>query len=143
MGNIIRFITRNVYMDKVISFLKFIFHISVLFLIIISLFPGSLLGFFLYGDLSRQPNLIENPIGTAINHFIYYFYLSVLGLCLYLRNDNFQKVAYGLFFLSIILETLQFIVPNRAFEIYDISANFIGLLVAYFLVKIYKFWSKP
>jgi glycopeptide antibiotics resistance protein len=67
----------------------------------------------------------------------------VLGLCLYLRNDNFQKVAYGLFFLSIILETLQFIVPNRAFEIYDISANFIGVLVAYFLVKIYKFWSKP
>ena len=130
-------------MDKVVSFLKFIFHISILFLIIISLFPGSLLGFFLYNDLSRQPNLIENPIGTAINHFIYYFYVSMLGLCLYLKNDNFQKLAYGLFFLSIMLEILQFIVPNRAFEIYDVSANFAGVLVAYFLVKIYQFWSKP
>ena len=129
-------------MDKVISFLKFIFHISILFLIIISLFPGSLLGFFLYDDLSRQPNLIKNPIGTAINHFIYYFYVSMLGLCLYLKNDNFQKLAYVLFFLSIILEILQFIVPNRTFEIYDISANFVGVLVAYFLVKIYKSWSK-
>ena len=129
-------------MDKVISFLKFIFHISILLLIIISLFPGSLLGFFLYDDLSRQPNLIANPLGTTINHFIAYFYVSMLGLCLYLRSNNFQKLIYSLFFLSIILEVLQFMVPNRTFEIYDVSANFTGVLVAYFLVKIYQFWSK-
>ena len=130
-------------MDKVISFLKFIFHISILLLIIISLFPGSLLGFFLYGDFGRQPDIIDNPFGTTINHFIYYFYISMLGLFLYLRNRNFQKLVYGLFFLSIILEVLQFIVPNRVFEIYDVFANFAGVLVAYLLVVIYKFWSKP
>ena len=130
-------------MDKVISFLKFIFNISILLLIIISLYPGSLLGFFLYNDLGRQPNLFENSFGTTINHFIYFFYVSVLGLCLYLRSKNFQKLVYSLFFLSIILEVLQLIVPNRAFEIYDVSANFAGVLVAYFLVKIYQFWSKP
>ena len=129
-------------MDKVIRSLKFIFHLSVLFLIVISLYPGSLLGFFLYGDLSRQPDIIDNPFGTAINHFIYYFYISMFGLCLYLRNRNFQKLVYGFFFLSIILEVLQFIVPNRAFEIYDIFANFVGVLVAYLLVVIYKFWNK-
>ena len=129
-------------MDKVISFLKFIFHISILLLIIISLFPGSLLGFFLYNDLGRQPNLIANPFGTAINHFICYFYVSMLGLCLYLKSNNFQKLVYSLFFLSIILEVLQFIVPNRAFEIYDVSANFAGVLVAYCLINIYKSWSK-
>ena len=129
-------------MDKVISFLKFVFHISILFLIIVSLFPGSLLGFFLYSDFSRQPDLIDNPFGTAINHFIYYFYVSMLGLCLYLKNRNFQRLVYGLFLLSIILEILQFIIPNRTFEIYDILANFVGVLVAYLLVVIYKFWSK-
>ena len=129
-------------MDKVISFLKFIFHTSILLLIIISLFPGSLLGFFLYNDLGKQPNLIDNPFGTAINHFVYYFYVSMLGLCVYLRSNNFQKLVYSLFFLSIILEVLQFIVPNRAFEIYDVSANFAGVLVAYCLIKIYKSWSK-
>ena len=129
-------------MAKIISFLKFIFHTSILLLIIISLFSGSLVGLVLYDDLGRQPNLITNPFGTAINHFISYFYVSMLGLCLYLRSNNFQKLVYSLFFLSIILEVLQFIVPNRAFEIYDVSANFAGVLVAYFLVKIYQFWSK-
>ena len=129
-------------MAKIISFLKFIFHTSILLLIIISLFPGSLVGLVLYDDLGRQPNLITNPFGTAINHFISYFYVSMLGLCLYLRSNNFQKLVYSLFFLSIILEVLQLIVPNRAFEIYDVSANFVGVLVAYFLVKIYKSWSK-
>ena len=133
---------RNACMDKVISFLKFVLYISILFLIIISLFPGSLLGFFLYGDLGRQPDLIDNPFGTAINHFIYYFYVSILGLCLYLRNRNFQKLVYGLFFLSIFLEILQFVAPKRAFEIFDLSANFAGVLVAYCLIKIYKSWSK-
>ena len=129
-------------MAKIISFLKFIFHTSILLLIIISLFPGSLVGLVLYDDLGRQPNLIANPFGTAINHFICYFYVSMLGLYLYLRSNNFQKLVYSLFFLSIILEVLQLIVPNRAFEIYDVSANFVGVLVAYFLVKIYKSWSK-
>ena len=129
-------------MDKVNSSLKFILHLSILFLIIISLFPGSLLGFFLYDDFGRQPDIIDNPFGTAINHFIYYFYISMLGLFLYLRNRNFQKLVYGLFFLSIILEVLQFIVPNRVFEIYDVFANFAGVLVAYLLVVIYKFWNK-
>ena len=128
-------------MAKIISFLKFIFHTSILLLIIISLFPGSLLGLVLYDDLGRQPNLITNPFGTAINHFISYFYVSMLGLCLYLRSNNFQKLVYSLFFLSIILEVLQLIVPNRAFEIYDVSANFGGVLVAYCLIKIYKSWK--
>ena len=140
-------------MDKVTNFLKFIFYTSVLFLIVISLYPGSLFGMLLYGDLSVQPNLALNPffsplpkhlytIASIINHFIFYFCISILGLCLYLRNHNFQKLAYGLFFLSIFLEVLQFVAPKRAFEILDLSANFAGVLVAYCLIKIYKSWNR-
>ena len=129
-------------MDKIISFLKFIFHASMVPLIILSLFPGSLLGLLLYGDLGRQPNFIENPFGTSINHFTAYFCISILGLCLYLRSENFKKLFYGLIFLSAILELLQFIVPNRAFELYDLMGNFVGVLVAYFLVKIYLHFNK-
>ena len=122
-----------------IQFLKFVFHISVLLLIILSLYPGSLIGFLLYGDLGQQPNLIKNPFGTTINHFISYFYVSLLGLFLYsnLKKENFKKLVLGLFFLSVILETLQLIVPHRSFQLGDLIFNILGVLVAYCVVKIY------
>ena len=126
-----------------IQILKFIFHISVLTLIILSLYPGSLIGFLLYGDLDLQPNLIKNPFGTTINHFIAYFYVSLLGFFLYLRKENFQKLVYGLFFLSLILEILQFIIPVRSFQLIDLIGNFLGVLVAYSFIKIYLFFNRP
>jgi len=126
----------------VVKFLKFIFHISVLFLIIISLYPGSLLGYLFYGDFGQQLNLIKNPFGTTINHFICYVYISLLGLFLYLRMENFQRVFYGLFFLSIILELLHFIIPNRSFQLGDLIGNILGVIVAYSVVKIYLYFNK-
>ena len=122
--------------------LKYIFNFSVLFLIIISLWPGSLLGFLFYGDWGQQPNLVENPTGTTINHFIYYIYLSLLGFFVYLKNENFKKLVYGLFFLSITLELLHFIIPNRAFQLADLLSNIFGVMVAYLVIKIYLFVDK-
>jgi len=122
--------------------LKYIFHFSVLFLIIISLWPGSLLGFLFYDDWGKQPDLVENPFGTAINHFIYYIYLSLLGFFIYLKNENFKKLVYGLFFLSITLELLHFIIPNRSFELVDLVGNIFGVMVAYLVIKIYLFIDK-
>ena len=130
-------------MSKINRFLKFIFHFSILLLIIVSLFPGSLIGLLFFGDLGRQPNIVDNPFGTTINHFIYYFFVTFFGLCLHLRETSFHKVFYGLLFLSVILEILQQIVPHRAFQLYDLLANFAGVLVAYFLVKIYLILNKP
>jgi len=127
----------------VIKFLKFIFNISVLLLIVLSLYPGSLLGLLFYGDLGKQPNLIENPFGTTINHFIFYFYVSILGFFLYFKSENYNKLVYALFFLSIILETLHSIIPNRAFQAGDLLGNILGVLAAYFLVKIYLHLKKP
>ena len=120
-----------------IYYLKIAFYFSISILIVLSLFPGSLLGIFFYGDIGRQPNLIENPFGTAINQFISYFYISILGLFVYLRTEKFNLILYKLLFLSIILEILQYVIPNRAFEFIDLAGNFLGVLVAYFLIKIY------
>ena len=130
-------------MDKIIIFLKLIFHISVLILIILSLYPGSLLGLFFYNDLGRQPNLVENPFGASFNHFATYLYVSTLGFFLYSKSDKFIKLVYIMFILSIILELLQFIIPIRALQLYDLIANFLGVLVAYFLVKIYLHFIRP
>ena len=125
-----------------IKFLKYIFHISVLFLIFISLYPGSFLGYLFYNDPSLQPDLITNPFGTTVNHFLYYIYVSLLGFFIYLKNKNFRKLLYGLLFLSTILELLHFIVPNRSFELADLFGNILGVLVAYSLIKIYLFFNK-
>ena len=124
------------------NFLKYIFHISLLILIIFSLYPGSLIGKILYGDFSKQPNLIPNPFGTSINHFIFYFYITLLGLLAYLRSENFKKIIYFLFFLSVVLELIHFIVPNRSFQLTDLIGNILGVMVAYSLVKIYLFFHK-
>ena len=126
-------------MNKV---LKSIFHISVLILILISLWPGSLIGFLLYNDWGNQPVLIKNSFGTAINHFIFYVIISLLGFFLYAKNINFKKLVYGLFFLSIILELLHLIIPNRSFELADLAANIFGVMVAYSVIKIYLFINK-
>ena len=125
-----------------IKFLKSVFYISVLFLIIISLYPGSLFGYFFYGDLYKQPNIIANPFGTSINHFICYLYLSSLGFFFYLRHEKFKKIIYGLLFLSITLELLHIIIPNRSFQISDLFANILGVMVAYLIVKIYLLFTK-
>ena len=122
--------------------LKSIFHISVLFLIVISLWPGSLIGFLLYNDWSQQPDLIQNPFGTTINHFICYGCISLMGFSIYAKNENFKKLVYGLFFLSITLEILHLVIPNRSFQLQDLLANIFGVMVAYLVIKIYLFIHK-
>ena len=127
------------YINKMITFLKFIFYISLSLLIIISLYPGSLIGYLLYGNLGQQPDLINNPFGTSINHFISYFYVSILGLFLY-KNNN--KIFYWLFFLAAILELLHFVIPNRSLQLSDLIANILGVVVAYSIIKIYLLLNK-
>ena len=92
--------------------------------------------------LGKQPDLIENPYGTTINHFMYYLYVSLLGFFLYLRTESFKKLVYVLFFFSIILEILHLIVPNRSFQLSDLLGNILGVVVAYFVVKIYQLFNK-
>jgi len=123
-------------------FFKFIFNVSILFLIIISIWPGSLLGFLFYGDFGHEPDLIRNPFGTTINHFIFYTYVSLLGFILYKKNKNFQKLVYGLFFLSVLLELVHLVIPNRSFQVEDLIANIFGVMFAYSAIKTYLFFNK-
>ena len=120
---------------------KFIFYTSLLFLAIISLWPGSLFGLFFYGDLGRELNLVKNPYGSSINHFIYYTYVSLLGFFIYIKDKNFKKLVYGLFILSIIFEFLHLIIPKRTFELIDLLSNICGVAVAYFVINIYLFFK--
>ncbi len=126
-----------------IKILKLTFYVSTILLLVISLYPGSLAGFVFYNDLNRQPNLIENPFGTSINHFIYYFYISLLGHIAYLKEKKLKILIFLLLFLSVLLEVFQLLIPGRSFEIFDLMGNILGVLVAYYIIKIYLLLRKP
>ena len=129
-------------MDKAISYLRILFHILILILIILSLYPGSILGFLLYGDIRLQPQVTKDFLYISSNHFYAYFLISTLGFFSYLRDRRFKLIAIYLFFLSIILEVAHLVISERSFQIEDLTGNILGVLIAYIIVLIYKFWRK-
>ena len=124
--------------NTIFKVIKNTYYLSLIVLLILYLFPGSLIGFLLYGDLGKQPNLISNPIGTSINHLIFFFYLSVLSFVIHVKH---KKMIYGFPFLicvSVLFELLHLIIPNRAFELNDLFANCAGVLFALFILTFIK-----
>ena len=117
---------------------KYLFYFSFIILLILYLYPGSLIGYFLYGDMGEQPDFISNPIGTSINHFVFFFYISILGFIFRINKRKFVNSFSFLFLISIILELLHYLIPKRAFELNDLYANSLGVLFAYFIFKLFK-----
>ena len=124
--------------NTIFSTIKYLFYFSFVTLLILYLFPGDLIGYFLYGNLGKQPNFISNPIGTSINHLIFFFYLSILGFIFRKNQKKFINSFSFLFLISIILELLHYFIPNRAFELIDLYANSLGVLLAFFMLKFFK-----
>ena len=129
-------------MDKTISYLRILFHILTLLLIILSLYPGSILGFLLYGDSKFQPQIVKDFLYISSHHLYVYLFISLLGFLSYLRDRKFKLVVIYLFFLSIILEVSHLVISERSFQIPDLAGNILGVLIPYIIVLIYKFWRK-
>ena len=124
--------------NTIFKVIIYTYYLSLIVLLILYLFPGSLIGFLLYSDLGKQPNLISNPIGTSINHLIFFFYLGVLSFIIYVKH---KRIIYSFPFLiciSALLEMLHLIIPNRAFELNDLFANCAGVLFAFFTLLFIK-----
>ena len=129
-------------MDKAISYLRVLFHILILLLIILSLYPGSILGFLLYEDFRLQPQVTKDFLYISSQHLYVYLLVSTLGFFSYLRDRKFKLVVLYLFFLSIMLEVAHIVISERSFQIVDLTGNILGVLIAYTVVLIYKFWRK-
>ena len=124
--------------NSILYSFKYLFYFSLIVLLILYLFPGSLIGYLLYGNSGKQPDLISNPIGTSINHLIFFFYLSILGFIFRSNQKKFINSFSFLFLISIILELLHCFIPKRAFELNDLYANSLGVLMAYFIFKFFR-----
>ena len=125
-------------MDYKIRIIRYLYYFSLTGLLILYLFPGSLIGYFLYGDFSQQPDMIPNPMGTSINHALAFFYLSILGLISYMRGAGFNQTLIFLIVLSLLLELSHLIIPNRSFQSLDLLSNLLGTLLAIVIIFLYK-----
>ena len=128
--------------NNILKLIIYLYYLSLVLLLLIYLFPGSIIGYLLYGNLGKQPNLINNPIGTTINHFFYFFYLTFLGIICNLSEKKFINSFLFLFFLSFFLELLHFFIPNRAFELNDLLANIVGVVSIFFLLTLKKIFTR-
>jgi len=122
--------------NTIFKLLEYLYYFLLVILFVLYLFPGSLMGYFLYGNLGQQPDFISNPIGTSINHLISFIFLSSLAFIVRVKEKKFINSFKFLFFISILLEILHRYIPNRAFEYYDLFANFIGVILAYLLIQL-------
>ena len=116
--------------------LKNSFYFSNIILIIFYLFPGSILGCFLYNDCFIQPQLTRDFIVSS-NHVYVFFILSTLGFISF--SKTLKKITYYLILLSIVLELLHIIIPSRGFEVEDLLGNILGVLLSLILFKLFIF----
>ena len=107
---------------------KFIFYLSNFILLVLYLFPGSLLGCFLYNDCQLQPQLTRDFL-VSTNHFYAFGLLSIVGLFTYKNSNKLNFLNLYLVLLSIILEILHIFIPVRSFELSDLFGNLLGVSI--------------
>ena len=122
--------------NKFFSYLKKIFYLANVVLIILYLFPGSILGWILYKDAGLQPQITSDFIVSS-NHVYAFITLSLLGYISY-EKEKLNLLFVYLFFISISLELMHIIIPNRGFEFSDLFGNVVGVLIIYSYWKIFN-----
>ncbi len=118
---------------------KIIFHLLNIIFVFLYIYPGSLLGFFIYEDILRQPQITSNFIVSS-NHVYAFLLLSSLGLISYFKS--LKTIILYLISISIILEFLHLIIPNRSFQFSDLFGNIVGVLIPVIILILFNFWKK-
>ena len=117
------------------NFFKIGFYSVNIILIILYLFPGSILGWFLYNDHLIQPQITRDFIISS-NHVYAFVVLSILGVFSFHNTKKINFLSVYLFLLSIFLELFHIIIPNRGFEMSDLFGNIVGVILVILIYKI-------
>ena len=107
---------------------KIIFYITNFILILLYLFPGSLLGCYLYDDCQSQPQITPDFIISS-NHFYAFFLLSLIAFLTFKKTDKIGLLTLYLVTISTVLELLHHIIPERSFEYSDLFVNLVGVII--------------
>ena len=119
-------------MSKFFSTYKVIFYLINILLIILYLYPGSLLGLIIYDNKSLQPQITPDFVISS-NHFYVFILISIVGFLTFSNSKkNIFLITY-LIFLSITLEILHLAIPERSFQWSDLFGNLLGVIVVILL----------
>ena len=122
-------------MNKLKNFFKIGFYSANIILIILYLFPGSILGWFLYNNHLIQPQITKDFI-ISTNHVYGFILLTSLGVLSFHNTKKINFLIIYLFLLSIILELFHIIIPVRGFELSDLFGNIVGVILVVFIHKV-------
>ena len=125
-------------MIKLFSKYKFLFYLCNFILIILYLYPGSILGWFLYKDSSLQPQITPNLLIISSNHVYAFLILSFVSFFTYKKIKQFRSLSIYLIFLSIILEILHHFIPERSFQFNDLFGNLVGVIIVIIIFYVLK-----
>ena len=122
---------------------KILFNIINVIFIVLYVYPGSILGFLIYGEFHKQPQITSDFFSMSVssNHVYAFFVLSLIGLVAYYKSKKILILNY-LILSSIILEFLHLMIPNRSFQYSDLFGNIVGVLISILLFSIFNFWIK-
>jgi len=122
---------------------KILFNIINTTFIVFYVYPGSIVGFLIYGELNKQPQLTSDFFSSSVssNHVYAFLVLSLLDLIAYYKSKKLLILNY-LILGAIILEVLHLVIPNRSFQYSDLFGNIVGVLLSVLLFNIYNFWRK-
>ena len=124
---------------------KSIFYLINAIFAIFYLFPGSILGYLLYKNFNKQPQLTDDfnflLFNFSSNHVFAFLILSFFGFLLFYEKK--KKIILTYFFLiSIFYELLHIYIPNRSFQISDLYGNTLGILISLTLFLFFSYVKK-
>ena len=122
-------------MIKFFSNYRIIFYSLNVFLITLYLFPGSLVGWFIYGNKKIQPQITSDFIISS-NHFYVFILISTIGFLSFKNQNQIKNLIIYLVLLSLILEIFHLFIPSRSFQLSDLFGNFLGVIVVIFVRKL-------
>ena len=120
---------------------KILFNIINTIFVILYIYPGSILGYVVYGTARKQPQLTADFMSISSNHVYAFFVLSLIGLIAYYRSSKVIILTY-LIIISIVLEVLHLWIPSRLFQYSDLFGNIVGVFLSILFFNIYNFWRK-
>jgi len=119
-------------MSKFFSRYKIIFYFNNILLIILYLYPGSLLGWIIYDNKSIQPQITPDFVISS-NHFYVFVLISIIGFLTFANSKKNILLILYLIFLSVTLEIFHLVIPERSFQWSDLIGNLLGVIVVILL----------